>query len=215
MPSQPRNRRLHVQLALATALQACSLGVLGNPVAQWYEALEVYRIAEERNNPLGYVFAAQLLPRADTVLPSGAAGMGTSSETLRAEWLNRARLLVLDRRDLLALVEDAQQMQWRAPAEKIAAEFLELAPGATRIVRKRFEGGADAAAALIPPDGAGSADQADVDLFIQDERGAAICSVERQGLPKLCRWAARRSGEFTIRLVNRLNTKAGVLLYAR
>lgn len=87
MPSQPRNRQLHVQLALATALQACSLGALGNPVAQWYKALEVYRIAEERNNPLGYVFAAQLLPRADTVLPSGAAGMGTSYQQVLVETL--------------------------------------------------------------------------------------------------------------------------------
>ena len=203
------------KLLLAVALQSVGAGALANPVADIVTAFEVSRIAEERANPLAYVVAVQLLPRVEALAPDGATPTGPSVDALRARWLDRARVLAGDRQDLLSLVDSLPNLRPKTAAAKVDAESMELGPRATRVLRKRFEGGKDAAAALMPSDGAGTSGQADVDLFVQDERGASVCSVERPGLPKLCRWAPRLSGEFTIRLVNRQNSRAGVLVYAR
>ena len=127
-------------------------------------------------------------------------------------WLSTAREWAGTRSDLLGLIEDAQASGNRGVVGTVDAMPTKLASREERRFRFKFEGDADAAVALTRLEDSSARGALDVDLYVADEKGAAVCTSERAGLPKLCRWAPRRAGEFTVRVVNRLDTAADFVL---
>ncbi len=202
--------------ALWLCIAPASAQPASQPLADLVLAEQLAALAHARRDPLALMVAASIArPITARAAPGAAASTGAMVLADTNAWLTTAREWAGKRTDLLALIDDVQAAGGRGVVGAVEATPTRLAAREERRFRLRFEGDSDSAVALthlldgntrVPPD---------VDLYVADDKGASVCTSERTGLPKLCRWAPRRAGEFVVRVVNRLNTTADFVLLVK
>lgn len=199
--------------ALLLSVGPASAEPASQPLADLVLAKQLAAFAQARRDPLALTVAASIArPITARAKPGTAAPMGATALADTNAWLATAREWAGTRSDLLALIDDVQAAGGRGVMGTVESTPTKLAAKEERRFRFKFEGDADAAVALARLDDNNARGALDVDMYVTDDKGAPVCMSERVGLPKLCRWAPRRTGEFSVRVVNRLDTSADFVL---
>lgn len=173
-----------------------------HPVVTAVLAARVAAYGQSQNDPLALLVAARLLNSASSSEHAGRAS---------AAWLDSAFRLAGTRSDLLGWITDARVARHRGEATGAEAQTLRVSGREAQSILLSFNAGSDAAVALTDGGAPGSA-PLDLDLYVFDERGAAVCASQSPGMPEQCRWTPRRSGKFRIVVENRLTTPAECLV---
>jgi hypothetical protein len=185
-----------------------------NPVVKLMFAAQLAALGSERTDPLLTMAAASLAREVHVKQGGrntpGASGAPASDAKLvdDAALFAQARRFAGERQDLLALISEAEQSGSRGVVETVEAISGRLGGRESRTLQFTFTGDADAAVGVSIPTGQDAAAGADLDLYVHDQNGAAVCVSEGPGLPELCRWTPRRTGKFKIKIENR--TKSAV-----
>lgn len=177
-----------------------------NPVEVAVLAARVAALGEERKDPLALLVAAKLM--------KSVSSDASSPSSHAARWLDMAQKLAGDRADLTALIEDARFSGARGVVEGMAQQTGAVDGGKGKNYVFTFEANSPAAVGLtLQPDQDRA--KADLDLYVADEKGSAICASEGPGMPELCRWTPRKTGKFQVRVQNRLESNAEFVLFVR
>ena len=146
---------------------------------------------------------------ASRLLRNSAPGtQDAAGQTLSESWLDEAGRAAGGNPAISGLIQDAKASVTRGVLEGPAQTAGRLGPRQSRTFTFTFEGNADAAVAVMAPDGVADTgiNGPDLDLYVSDDKGSAICISEGPGMPELCQWSPRRTGKFLVRVENRLQT---------
>lgn len=187
-----------------------------DPVVLGVLADQIASLGESTGDPLAYLLAAKI-QKGLSILDSKATPGGDDTNPYPV-FLKRAKALAGDNEHYLALINGLETLRTRSTLSGITQHRGALASGATLSFKITFKGGEDSAVALmLDPSHPSFQHRADIDmdLYVRDEDGRTICSMEGPGMPELCTWTPTNTAKFTAQVVNRGRIDAPFVLNFR
>ncbi len=164
-------------------------------------AQQLARYGDKNKDAMAMIMAARLQNEAgvrDTELAK--AGKPTESSKKAADYsskalLERAKQYAGDRKDLIALADDAASGA-RGRVEGPFRGQTVVKGGYTDTISVTLDGGSSA---LIAISGDGDSD---LDLYVYDESGNRVCSSTSNGDDEYCRFTPKWTGKFRVKVQN-------------
>ena len=174
-----------------------------DPIALTVLADQIATLGESSNDPLAFILAAKIQKGLRIKEAEGAGANDSSRYTL---FLERAKELAGDRSDYQAIIRSVEETSMRGTISGVSQHRGSLGAGASTSIKLSFIGGEDAGVALMVDAShldASHRSEIDLDLYVRDQEGRAICALEGPGVPELCAWTPSTTGKFTAQVVNR------------
>ncbi|WP_187292316.1 hypothetical protein [Candidatus Symbiobacter mobilis] len=167
--------------------------------------MALVRYGDSKQDALAMIAAARIMKEVGDS-PSKAAVVKGSGQTTSADKktdtltveaiLARAKQYAGDRKDLVALAEDAARVGGRGAVHGPGRKSTLVYRGTQDVYQVAFRGG-EPAIVFAAGDG-----DSDLDLYVYDENENLICSDTDLTDRMLCRWSPRWTGQFTIKVKN-------------
>jgi hypothetical protein len=163
-------------------------------------AVQLGRYADKNKDATAMIVAARLAQDAgirDTKLDKKSPeGTKAGPDYTPKAMLDRAKQYAGDRKDVIAMADDAAQASSRGRVEGPFRGTTVVKAGQTDVINVTLQGG-DAALIAISGDG-----DSDLDLFVLDENGNQVCRSTSTGDDEYCRFTPKWTGKFTVRIKN-------------